>query len=469
MAELAVPAVLEPEQAGQHYADALQTAVEACAADTAGQTCFICMDGNDEEGLVHGCACRGGAGFAHVSCLARQAQVAVERDDGGPGFARWHTCGLCEQRYHGVVQCALGWACWRTYLGRSEQAAPRRYAMVHLGSALCEGGHDEDALSVCETQLSMLQRDADASEEEILYVKSNLANSYGGLKRHEEALGLRRELYARAVALGYRADRILHDALDLAISLTNAGNRTEARSFIREQLPKARRALGEEHEIVLRFRSTYAHLISVFTGVTRDDLDEAVTILAELDPMTRRIYGPAHPFSATIQSHLKHFGKRLVAFDTVSLRFAVGARVYCSYIGGRWAPGRVVTLHYHEDDFDPGYFVPYQVQLDNGECVFAPEDSDTYIREWHAPGPIAVPSEGDAIITVPQGAGATLDFESTDGRLFSIPVPADLGAGDRFRVTVDSASNFIFASLLSGVPVMKCGTPVTPFWWQKGR
>ena len=230
---------------------------------------------------------------------------------------------------------------------------------------------------MCETQLSMLQRDADASEEEILYVKSNLANSYGGLKRHEEALGLRRELYARAVALGYRADRILHDALDLAISLTNAGNRTEAKSFIREQLPKARRALGEEHEVVLRFRSTYAHLISVFTGVTRDDLDEAVTILAELDPMTRRIYGPAHPFSATIQSHLKHRGRgswRSTPSPCVSpsARESIAPTSDGASMMG-WEEGRVLTHHYHEDGFDPGYFVPYQVELDNGLCVFRPK------------------------------------------------------------------------------------------------
>ena len=79
MADLAVPAVLEPEQAGQHYADALQTAVAACAADTAGQTCFICMDGSDEEGLVRGCACRGGSSFAHVSCLAEQAKICSRR------------------------------------------------------------------------------------------------------------------------------------------------------------------------------------------------------------------------------------------------------------------------------------------------------------------------------------------------------------------------------------------------------
>ena len=96
MAELvaAMPAVLAADQADQHYADAVQTAVAACAEDTEGQTCFICMDGAAEEGLVRGCACRGAAGVAHVSCLARQAQVAVDRDDGGPGFARWHTCGL---------------------------------------------------------------------------------------------------------------------------------------------------------------------------------------------------------------------------------------------------------------------------------------------------------------------------------------------------------------------------------------
>ena len=71
-----------------------------------------------EEGLVRGCSCRGGNGFAHVSCLARQAQVAFERSN---TFDRWTTCGLCEQRYHGVVACALGWACWKTYVGRPRQ------------------------------------------------------------------------------------------------------------------------------------------------------------------------------------------------------------------------------------------------------------------------------------------------------------------------------------------------------------
>ena len=79
MAELvaAVPELLRPEQAAQHYAEAVVTAVAACAEDTAGQTCYICYgEGDEDEGLVRGCACRGENGFAHVSCLAQGAQAA---------------------------------------------------------------------------------------------------------------------------------------------------------------------------------------------------------------------------------------------------------------------------------------------------------------------------------------------------------------------------------------------------------
>ena len=166
MAELAaVPSLMAADQAEQRYNAALHTAVEACAADTEGQTCYICLEAvapESNEGLVRGCACRGAAGVAHVSCLARQAQVVAERT-----FDRWYTCGLCEQRYHGVVRCALGWACWKTYLGRPE-------AMNVLGNGLYHAGHYEDALVVNEAELSMLRR-VGAPEESILATQNNLA------------------------------------------------------------------------------------------------------------------------------------------------------------------------------------------------------------------------------------------------------------------------------------------------------
>ena len=70
----------EQYHAEKKYKWAVAVAVAKCAEDTKGQTCYICMEGihpETNEGLVRGCACRGAAGFAHVSCLARQAQVLV--------------------------------------------------------------------------------------------------------------------------------------------------------------------------------------------------------------------------------------------------------------------------------------------------------------------------------------------------------------------------------------------------------
>ena len=63
-------------------------------------------------------------------------------------WPRWHTCSLCEQDYHGVVKCALGWACWKTYVGRPETKWARSLAMSVLGNGLAAEHHHEDALSV---------------------------------------------------------------------------------------------------------------------------------------------------------------------------------------------------------------------------------------------------------------------------------------------------------------------------------
>ena len=70
----------EQYNANQKYAEAVTVAAEACAEDTKGQTCYICTQAlhwKTKEGLVRRCACRGTAGFAHVSCLAEQAKILV--------------------------------------------------------------------------------------------------------------------------------------------------------------------------------------------------------------------------------------------------------------------------------------------------------------------------------------------------------------------------------------------------------
>jgi E3 ubiquitin-protein ligase DOA10 len=52
-----------------------------CKEDTKGQTCYICTEAvhaRTGEGLVRGCACRGTAGVAHVSCLVEQVKILVD-------------------------------------------------------------------------------------------------------------------------------------------------------------------------------------------------------------------------------------------------------------------------------------------------------------------------------------------------------------------------------------------------------
>ena len=50
------------DQAAQKYEEAAAAAVEACAEDTNGQTCYICMDGAAEEGSAEAASVLAGAG-----------------------------------------------------------------------------------------------------------------------------------------------------------------------------------------------------------------------------------------------------------------------------------------------------------------------------------------------------------------------------------------------------------------------
>ena len=236
----------DADYVAQKYDEAVTTAVEACAAATAGQTCFICMDGAAEgEGIVRMCACRGTTGFAHVSCLAKQAKILREEAEAN-NFAKkvkdarwslWDTCGLCERRYHGAVACALGWACWKTYLGRPEEDQDRRAAMSVLGNGLDATNQYEDALVVSKAGLSMEQRFG-ASRRALLTVQGNLAHAYQSLRRLEDALRLQRDVYSGYLRLkGEEHSDTLFWAGEYASCLANLQRFEEAKSLMRKTLP----------------------------------------------------------------------------------------------------------------------------------------------------------------------------------------------------------------------------------------
>ena len=316
----------EQYQADKKYDEAVAAAVEECAEDTAGQTCYICLEDGSEEGLVRMCACRGAAGFAHVSCLARQAKImyaeAEERNLDDEAFdarwARWHTCRLCEQEFHGGVSHALGWACWKTYLGQPNND-DRASAMTQLGNGLYSAGHFEDALSVREALLSTLRR-LGADEEILLDAQSNVASTYADLGQLEKALSMEQDIYSDSVQLLGEENRdTLEAAGNLAITLRDLERFQEARSVLRNAIPLVRRVLGESDQFALAVRSNYAEALYRDDGATLADLSEAVTTLEETEQTALRVLGGAHPTTASIQRFLGESRNVLARAITVAL------------------------------------------------------------------------------------------------------------------------------------------------------
>jgi len=323
MAELATIAPAPPwlldrvgHAAQQKYDEAVTTAVEACAEDTKGQTCYIChqaLHRHTKEGLVRGCACHTTEGFVHVSCLAEQASMLVAEALEKNNLDRkvwdlWHTCGLCKQRYHGEVLCALGWACWRTYLWRPDWDQIRGLAMNMLGDGLRFAEHHEDALSVYEAQLSMLRRVNGVPEVRILDVQSNLANTYQILGRLEEAGHTCRDVFSGWLKLnGEEDESTIRAALNCATIFISLQRFEEAKSLIRKMMPVALRVLGQENYLTLQMRWNHARTLSRTTAVRAfDDIREAVTTLEETEGTMRRVLGGAHPSIARIEEDLRN-------------------------------------------------------------------------------------------------------------------------------------------------------------------
>ena len=63
---------------------------------------------------------------------------------------------------------------------------------------------------------------------------------------------------------------------------------------------------------------------------------------------------------------------------TKTLRFEVGTRVECNC--GQWKAGTVTKHFYQQKSFPAGMCVPYQVKLDDGTVIFAPQDVDDVVR-----------------------------------------------------------------------------------------
>ena len=324
----------EQYNANKKYAEAVVVAAEACAEDTKGQTCYICLEAvhsTTGEGLVRGCACgdrdgvaSGRTGIAHVSCLAREAKITfAEAEENNLSdktcnemWKRWYSCSLCEQRYHGVVKCALGWACWKTYVGLLEADLARRMAMNVLGLGLSDAGYYEDALPVQEAELSMKRR-LGASANDILATQGNLAGTYRLLGRYEQALQMKRDVYIGYSKLhGEEHEETLRAAYNYAHTLLILQRFEDAKALLRKTILVARRVLGEPNILTLEMRQIYARALCENPAATLDDLREAVTTLEDVERTARRVLGGNHPFTMGTEDRMRIVRAALRARET---------------------------------------------------------------------------------------------------------------------------------------------------------
>ena len=321
----------EQYNADKKFKEAGAVAVEKCADDTKGQTCYICTQAlhlKTKEGLVRGCSCRGTAGNVHVSCLVEQAKILIaEAEENLLGeevenerWKRWHTCSLCEQQYHSVVRCALGWACWKTFVGRPEMDPTRQLALCLLGKGLSAGGHYEDALVVQEAELATGRRvGTSENANHMLIIKSNLAKTYSSLGRLEEALQLETDVYSRTLKLhGKEHARTLRAASNYVSSLIELKRFQQAKKLLRKSIPAARRVLGESKQITLHLRCNYAQSLCCNAAATLPELREAVTTFEDVGRIARRVLGGAHPFTTGVEESRRKLRDVLTTRETPS-------------------------------------------------------------------------------------------------------------------------------------------------------
>ena len=258
--------------------------------------------------------------------LARQAKelVAEAEEDNlvdkfNERWERWNKCSLCERNYHGVVRYALGWACWKTYVGRREEDPYRNMAMYRLGVALHEIDNYEAALAVFTAHLDCCRRVYPGYNNGItMCSQMSMGNCYASLGRLQEAIEIHRAYYKSAVDVwGIEQEDTLIGALGIASTLGNLGRYGEIKSFLPKNISAARSSLGVENSTTLQLTNAYARALAD-GGASLHDLREAVTTFEDIKETSNRVLGMDHPLSCEIQGNLERARKKLTGAEETS-------------------------------------------------------------------------------------------------------------------------------------------------------
>ena len=186
--------------------------------------CWVCLEAADPDGAAAaptGCACRGSAGHAHLSCLAAAALHTTDVD-GGQG------CPTCKQAYQGPIYAGLARARWALHRDGPEGGQEWLNALRHFALSKQVSGDLRGALLLREQQLTAMRRARAEDEDE---------DDHDTV---EHQLG------------------VLQSLVDLGTSKHSLGECAAALALLEEALPGCRRACGEEGMLTLDCMGTLA-------------------------------------------------------------------------------------------------------------------------------------------------------------------------------------------------------------------
>ena len=297
------------------YDAAADAARAACAQELAGQTCFICREGDEAEGLVRGCACRGeGSGVAHLSCLLQYAHAAHQENyhQVADENSKWVKCAMCSHLFTGKVALALAWGCLKTYLRKPSTTCQTcltmwKFAVVgslsYLARTLSENCRYREALHFAILYLNATRDIPDEAynpretkQANLIIGQSSVARIMYKVGMTEQAIEIQREVFAGSIAL----DNLLHPSTlafgcELSASLVEINHLAEAKTLLLVLFRLADHVLNENDHLNygthLQIRSAYARVLYSDEAASIRDLTSAVTILEDVEAKWQRIYG----------------------------------------------------------------------------------------------------------------------------------------------------------------------------------
>ena len=253
------------------------------------------------------CACRGTAGFAHVSCLAEQAKILVAEAEENNlttrclmrGSSGGTSAACASNGTTASCRVRLGGRAGRRRGSAGDGRGSRLKALGLLGNGLSQTNQNADA-SVREALLATPlrlahQKPTCSSRRAILRARIESLDGREGLKHASKCI-----LWAEAQRRGRPRDyhSSPQHARPLATALQEAG-------LLRKIIRVTPRILGETHEITLRMRWIYANVLYMDTSATPDDLREAVTKLEDTARTAQRVFGRAHPMVVELERSLR--------------------------------------------------------------------------------------------------------------------------------------------------------------------